>query len=180
MTEFDKTAGDFAKTLLRYGENIQKDVDQVVRLSVLAVFRKIIERSPVDTGAYKASHGIVSGRKPGPKEGIKGETEGTKAALSSLGLVAEQAASLGWTWKLGDGVIWLFNNQPYAEVIEFGGYPKNPKKWSWDKKKKEWVVKSEGGYSKQAPTGVYLVSLAEYEMLLRQEIIKHGGTLEGL
>lgn len=180
MTEFDKTAGDFAKTLLRYGEYIRKDIEQVVRLSVLAVFRKIIQRSPVDTGAYKASHGIVSGRQPGPKEGLKKGSDSMNTALASLGMASKQAAELGWTWKIGDGVIWLFNNQPYAEVLEFGGYPKSPKKGSWDKNKKQWVIKSEGGYSKQAPKGVYLVSLAEYDMLLRQEIIKHGGTLEGI
>lgn len=49
--------------------------------------------------------------------------------------------------------VYFTNNLPYIESLEYGGYPKPVKNGSWDKKKKAYVKKSEGGFSKQAPSG---------------------------
>ena len=49
--------------------------------------------------------------------------------------------------------VYFTNNLPYIESLEYGGYPNPVKKGTWDKKKKQYVKRSEGGFSKQAPGG---------------------------
>ena len=49
-------------------------------------------------------------------------------------------------WVLNKKLI-LVNNLPYINTLEYGGYPKNPKKGSWIKG--EYQKLSTGGYSKQ-------------------------------
>ena len=49
--------------------------------------------------------------------------------------------------------VYFTNNLPYIESLEYGGYPNPVKKGSWDKKKKQYVKRSESGFSKQAPGG---------------------------
>ncbi len=52
-------------------------------------------------------------------------------------------------------VVYIQTNAPYATAIEFGQYPNPVKKGSYDKKAKKYVIKSVGGFSQQAPHGVY-------------------------
>ena len=49
--------------------------------------------------------------------------------------------------------VYFTNNLPYIETLEYGRYPNLVKKGTWDKKKKQYVKRSEGGFSKQAPGG---------------------------
>jgi hypothetical protein len=74
-------------------------------------------------------------------------------------------AAVGWTWQEGDGVIILFNNQPYAEVIEFGGYPNPPKGGKG---------KTIGGFSTQAPYGVYQLAIALFSQHVQKTIADLG------
>ncbi len=52
-------------------------------------------------------------------------------------------------------IVYIQTNAPYATAIEFGQYPNPVKKGSYDKKAKKYVIKSVGGFSQQAPQGVY-------------------------
>ena len=49
--------------------------------------------------------------------------------------------------------MYFTNNLPNIVPLEYGGYPQPVKLGSWDKKKKAYVKKSDGGFSKQAPGG---------------------------
>ncbi len=55
-----------------------------------------------------------------------------------------------WTWSLESGDIWLFNNLPYADVLDCG-------------------------HSKQAPNGVYLQALPEIERNIQVYADASGG-----
>lgn len=55
----------------------------------------------------------------------------------------------------GQKSLYLFNNSPYVNVVEYGGYPKNVKRGTWLKKSKRYEKRSSKGFSKQAPHGMF-------------------------
>jgi len=124
----------FSNQLVQLGVLIDADTTKVIRLMILKLFRNIILRSPVDTGAYRASHGIVCGRMPANKEGLK----------EGKGFVGIKGTD--FDFDLDDKFVVIFNNQPYAERLE-------------------------EGYSKQAPSGIYSMALAESNKLFA-EVLK--------
>ena len=133
-TGFAPNARVFTRLLNQLADAIDADYEKVVRLAVLKVFKHIVEISPVLTGAYKASHSICSGRDPIEDEGIlPGGAEGSEGAIG------------GWRWQMGDGVIWIFNNQPYAKKLEDGS-------------------------STQAPLGIYRIAVPVFNRMLREEL----------
>lgn len=140
LEKVDQKAAAFADTLDDLADVLDADYSKIVRLTVLKLYRNIIMRSPVDTGAYRASHGIAVGNEPNETEGLKGSQ--TDAELEAL-----EIEMPGIDWELGDGTIWIYNNQPYAGALEVG-------------------------HSQQAPSGVYAVALAEFESVLKSEIKK--------
>lgn len=138
MAVYDKiarNAKEFNKQLVALSVAIDADLEKVIRLAVLKLFNRIVEMSPVDTGAYRVSHGITTGE-PSDTEGIvSGEQTGEMTWNEGLAIAGKEIG--GWRWKMGDGVIYIFNNQPYAERIE-------------------------EGHSGQAPKGVYTVALEQF------------------
>ena len=129
LDKIDDNAKDFSNTLIKLAVAIDGDIENVIRLAIFKVFASIIKRSPVDTGAYRASHGI-SNSDPGEE--------------SSQGIGGTAGIS-GWKWKIEDGMIYIFNNQPYA-------------------------LKLEEGHSTQAPRGIYSMALAEFNSIFEEEL----------
>jgi hypothetical protein len=138
----DNSAAEFANSLNELGSYFEGGYARIVQKTVLDLFGRIIKRSPVDTGAYRASHGLANGSDPGEEEGIvlaaKDEKIGSEVALEK---------GRAWSWYPGDGQIWLFNNLPYAEPLEFG-------------------------HSGQAPEGIYRMALTEMNAVLSANIAK--------
>lgn len=147
QNEISASAAEFSASLQKLAVAINADVSKVVRNSVLRVHRSVIKASPVDTGSYRASHGI-SNSEPSDKEGIVRVKKGKK------GQSPLPPPNTNWTWKVGDGDIWLFNNLPYAERLE-------------------------KGHSKQAPVGVYRKVIPELKNALNAEISKIPGLESG-
>jgi hypothetical protein len=148
--ELANTAEEFSAQLRKLVVAIDGDISQVFRNTILRVEANIIKRSPVDTGAYRASHGIANFEPSSDQDAVKGKKG---QALSAS--IAEQRAK-AWNWKVGDGDIWLYNNVPYAERIENG-----------------WSSPGGGGKSVvKAPEGVYRVALVEIKNFLQTELAK--------
>lgn len=149
IDEISTNARAFSAQLVQLSALTGIEISQVIRKAVLDLFKEIILRSPVDTGAYRASHTIAN-HEPSEEEGVvKGKKGETIPATTAF------AKGEAWTWKVGDGDIFIFNNQPYAERIENG--------WS-----------NFGGHGKsvvKAPRGVYSVSLSEMGAKLNHAII---------
>jgi len=61
--------------------------------------------------------------------------------------------------------VYLTNPMPYADVVEYGGYPNPPENGTWTGEQYEKL--SNGGYSKQAPSG-----MARINVTLMQQKIK--------
>ncbi len=139
--ELNKDADEFSQALTSLAVMIDADLSLAIRKGVFDTFRSIIRRSPVLTGAYRASHGIANIEPAGDEEVVKG-----KKGVSIPASVAI-AKGANWTWKLGDGDIYIFNNLPYSERIE-------------------------NGWSGQAGDGVYRVALPEMTQFLNKELEK--------
>jgi len=129
-----QNAKQFARNLEKMAAEIDGEFSTIVRRGVLGVFSNIVKRSPVKSGAYRASHGVVN-EEP---QGMENINPGPDPPLTA-------AVSAQWKWKVGDGTIWLYNNQPYAERIE-------------------------NGWSGQAPQGVYHLALAEMNQEMEKAI----------
>lgn len=93
--------------LERIIERTKADVDTAVRKVTLDLFRKVVLRSPVDTGRFRANWNVSFGA---PNLSISDSTAQARG-------VAEASKAL--TMPVG-GVTWLSNGLPYAEPLEFG------------------------------------------------------------
>lgn len=132
---------------------------------VVTGLTKIIESSPIgidsdgrDTGVYRNNWQI--GRTPSNRV--------FKTANKSKGRQYVEKKIRG-RFKNG-GKMFLFNNSPYAQVIEFGGYPDPVKKGTYIKGR-GYVKRSQRGYSKQAPKGHFRIGV----MNLRRQLANIGG-----
>lgn len=63
--------------------------------------------------------------------------------------------------------LFIFNNSPYAGVVEFGGYPDPVKFGTWIKKKQAYEIRSIAGFSKQAPVGMMRTNILNYKNRMR-------------
>lgn len=124
-------------------DTITEDAEQHCKNIIADALQQVIVRSPVDTGSYRFSH-IVS---------INSEDHSTK---QGNGDPVQAAAGSIASFKLGD-VAYIQNNMPYAPTIEYGGYPDPVKNGSWVKGR-GYIQKSSGGFSLQAPNGVYAMA----------------------
>ncbi|MFA5208599.1 HK97 gp10 family phage protein [Shewanella sp.] len=138
--ELASNAEAFSQQLRKMAVVIDAEISAAIRKGVLDVYKSITKRSPVLTGVYRASNSIAN-HDPSPEEGV------VKKVMKK-GEVLPSPQIPNWTWKVGDGDIWLFNNVPYAERIENG----------WSKVK--------------APQGVYRLALQEITLALAQAIQK--------
>lgn len=65
---------------------------------------------------------------------------------------------------------------PYIRKLEYGGYPDPVKKGSWDKKKKTYVIKTVGGFSRQAPKGMVGLTMSKIASTVKKAVEKSGWT----
>lgn len=136
--KIDASASEFAKSLEAMAGLCEKRFSKIVRKGVLDLFANIVRRSPVDTGAYRASHSIAN-HDPGPDEGIVQVSQKISQGQATRVALENRA----WTWEPGDGTIYIFNNLPYAEALE-------------------------KGHSSQAPEGIYYQALTEANAILQK------------
>ena len=139
----------FALDVKAFCDKAKKNPETVMRQVSLKLFSAIIKASPVDTGRFRMNW-QASGSAPASGTTVATDQSGGKA----ISAVAE------YVLKAPD---WheftLANNLPYANVIEYGGYPgEGPN--------------TVGGYSKQAPQGVVRVNITRFNALLEQEAAK--------
>jgi hypothetical protein len=142
----------------------------------LQLYRAIIKRSPVDRGFYRASHNVsVDARLlTTPKVPVK-KKQGSHVSGRELAEFYKGLSSLSELKP--DQDIWITSNLPYSRVIEYGGYPTNPVQGSYVRRGRPgapgYFILSQGGFSRQAPMGVYRISAKEVVTKL-----KAGGLLK--
>jgi hypothetical protein len=102
--------GDFELQIQRFVDKAKGNVDIVVRKVALDLFKRVVIKSPVDTGRFKSNWQVAIGSIPA----------GTLATTDKSGgetLAKIQAATLAF--RAGQ-VIYLVNNLAYARRLEYG------------------------------------------------------------
>lgn len=131
----------------------QKDkIEDVRRTFAFAIFKKVVQRTPVDTGSARQNW-IVSlngGSLAYNPDAVKG------GRVMSKGLSVISSAK-------GDESITIQNNTPYIGKLEYGGYGPNSKSG-----------KTVNGFSRQAPHGMVGITMQEAGAVLNEAMSEVG------
>lgn len=144
----------FSKDVATWAKKANGKVDARTRAIITALFSSIITSTPVDTGRARGNW-QTSVSTP-----ITGTTE--REDPSGASAIAEVVSKQGGAGK----VTFLTNNLPYIQVLEYGGYPDPVEKGTYVKGE-GFEIRSEGGFSKQAPNGMVRVNMARIGAILR-------------
>ena len=138
-------------------DKIEKAIDNIVleeNKRVKAIYTKhlsaIITMTPVHfkDGGRLRNNWFLTTRAPSKSK--RGPNSRGSASYSSLGKMPDYIL---------DKTIYFTNNMPYANVVEYGGYVKNPKYGTWTGSGFQKL--SQSGYSKQAPNGMVRINLVK-------------------
>ena len=130
-------------------KNTMNNLNQIMRLAALNLFRQVVQKTPVDTGRARGNWQVsVGGAAKGIVEGEKSEEQ-----------VLQEIIEVIYEARIKQG-FFLTNNLPYIQKLEYGGYP-NPAKTG------EKLI---AGFSKQAPAGMVRISMAQIEKDLNEII----------
>lgn len=142
----------FSLDVKRFAEKAKKNPEIVMRQVSMKLFSAIILGSPVDTGRFRNNWFAAAGPTPSRETTTYTGKQGTAAINRASKVIGE---SRGYNWT----ELTLANNLPYANIIEYGGYPgEGPN--------------TTGGFSKQAPQGVVRVNVVRFQQLIDEEAAK--------
>lgn len=139
----------FALDVSKFVEKTKRNNETVMRSVAFKLFSAIIKASPVDTGRFRMNW-QTSGATPRGGLVAGADKTGASAIASAETFITNTQAWEEFT---------LANNLPYANVIEFGGYPGSG-------------PNTVGGYSKQAPQGVVRINVVRFQQLIDEEAAK--------
>ena len=132
----------FANQMKAWERKTERKMDLAVRKIALEMFRKIILKSPVDTGRFRGNWQLAIGSVP---EGTLELDDKTGTATIAKGAATVMGINAGDT-------LYFANNLPYARRLEEGGYMAGPK-----------VV---NGHSSQAPNGMVALTIQEFQSIV--------------
>jgi hypothetical protein len=138
----------FEEQLRRIEINTSRKLDLFGRKVALELFRRVIYKTPVDTGRARANWQVSIGSAASGTVEID-DTNGSATM--------RQATADSRGFRAGD-VIYLTNNLPYIMKLEEGGYPDGPK--------------TVGGFSRQAPAGMVALTVQEFAMVVNQILVE--------
>ena len=120
----------------------EERANNIIRRAAIKIWSSIIKLTPVDTGRARGNWQIDTNVNnkilESDENGVNVDSEMPKNIFKKN--------------------VKLFNNLPYINTLEFGGYPKNPKTGN----------KTVGGYSKQAKQGMVRKSLLRWKAELKK------------
>jgi len=100
----------FSVDLSRFKVKSQKQAKAVIQKITMEAFKRVILRSPVDTGRFRANWGAAIGA----------ATVGTKESFDKTGSATVAAATLTvFDWNCA-GSIYLVNSMAYGPKLEYG------------------------------------------------------------
>lgn len=151
--------------LNKYCKNKEVELKDVRKTYAFALYSSIVKKTPVDTGRARGNWNISINT---PDLSIDENIDKNKVPAK----IKKNQQELEKAKK--DESIFISNNLPYIEKLEYGGYPSPVKKGTKVSKKGEkparYEIRSEGGYSKQAPEGMIGVTLANNENIFNSAV----------
>lgn len=143
----------FSADLERFRVNAGQVTERTARGTAIALWKAVILDSPVDSGRFRNNWFASSG---GPSREITTTVDGT----GSTAITNATNATLSSTnWQ----DLWLSNNLPYGEVLEYGLFP-NPAQSG---------TRTVNGYSSQAVGGMVRLNVARFQEILNEEAKKN-------
>lgn len=103
----------FALDLSKAIEKAQQNADQVIKKATFELFRSVIEKSPVDTGRFRANWNVAIGT---PDLSTSEETDNSARGEPSV----QNMQNVVLNSKFMDQSIFLTNSLPYALRLEEG------------------------------------------------------------
>lgn len=160
----------FSAKVKEWADKAERRGTDVVRAVALQMDREVVLKTPVDTGRARANWAVELNGLPENYNLKSGTRTGTRVgdrtpALGEARQVIRRA-------KAGD-TIYIVNGLPYIRVLEYGEYPSPPKRGS--RVKGRYVVKSQGGYSRQAPQGMVRITVERFQEIVGatvQEVLR--------
>ncbi|MCS4284412.1 hypothetical protein M2396_002708 [Pseudomonas sp. BIGb0278] len=119
-----------------FADQVEKDLVEMQRHIVIELVGEIISNAPVDSGAYMANNIVTIGS---PSYDIS-------QAVDISGQPTFAAATSALSDLKPFSTVYVQNNEPYGELLEFGGYNGPSEKVTF------------AGYSRMSPMGVYGIS----------------------
>jgi len=139
----------FSLDLAKFVEKAKENADIVVQKIAIDVLSSVIDRSPVgNPELWKTPRpGYVGGRFRGNWQvGFSVAPTGETGVIDANGSQTKQAgAALLQTFTTGVGSIWLMNNVPYAQRLEYG-------------------------WSRQAPAGMVRLTVTEFQTFVDRAV----------
>ena len=152
MSQFDA----FNAQMDALNATLEERAALLVRGLSVTAWEMLVNGTPVDTPAYTDTPGVARGNwnfGVGSDDSLFDESRanphGPVPPIPDVPVIGRD--------------LYLTNHTPYAEVLEYGGYPVPVQKGSWNRLTKSYVVKSVGGYSAQAPAGWVRLAAAQLE-----------------
>lgn len=102
-----------------FADTIASDVGKKTRAAALQALSGVIERSPVDTGAFRGNNRVSIGQRDNGYDLEATDKSGGAALSAGSGIIS---STLGAPFT----VIYVQNNLPYAEVLERGSSTQAP------------------------------------------------------
>jgi hypothetical protein len=136
--------------LEKYAAAKKKGIKSVRRIFAFNCYSHIVMRTPVDSGRARGNWNVSVGTPD------NSTSEKTSPQYSFPDQVPEAN---------GDESMFVTNNLPYIRKLEYGGYPKQPKKPTG---------KTVNGYSRQAPNGMVGITVAEVDNLFSAAVQEAG------
>lgn len=135
------------KVLTQYDQLNQTAANKVLQEAGYNMFGSVIEETPVGVGPDK---GVLKGgwRVSSHKRGyasLRRQPNRTRVSITS---------QIRTKVNLLKRPVYLVNAVPYVNVVEYGGYTKNPRLGTWNPDTRRYEIRSRGGFSKQAPKGM--------------------------
>jgi hypothetical protein len=157
----------------RFCNSAIENIEKVRRIYAFEIFRRVVERTPVDTGAARQNWNVTLNQEDtsydlDKKKGGRVMSDGQKAIESAK----------------GDQTIFIANGIPYIAKLEYGGYPKNQKHGGKTKEytrkdgtKVGGLPKTVNGFSLQAPKGMVGLTMAQAKQIFQAAVnaVKGGG-----
>lgn len=128
------------KVLKKHDKLIQAKANKGLRVAIIKTWGDIIKTTPVDTGRARGNWFI--------DVTLSSKIGGRKANKGASYVVSKTPVELLGT------KLFLFNNLPYINTLEFGGFGDGPK--------------TINGFSKQAPEGMVRLNLMKWPSTLNK------------
>ena len=151
-----KALGNTLDSLVdEFNVNTQAKVNKGIRVAIIKTWGDIIKQTPVDEGRARGNW-FIDVRPTSKVTMSKDNTKGANYVVSKT-----------VKFNFLKNNLFLFNNLPYISKLEYGGYVKNPKKGTYNKRTKKYEIRSINGYSKLAPKGMVRLALMNWDNVLR-------------